>query len=213
MAAFEKILEAIPNDRLSLETLADAYAQVGDQERAQEYLLRLAQVYIEEKDEDAAHDLRKKIKALGSTDPRVLATLERIEQLKAQKVRAEVLGEASPEARQPTNIASEITFVWNLLQAQKLTEQEYADIVHDLSESSGKKTATPVSALHALRDRHFANIEEIMAFVAAACHTPVIQLARFELQPKAAALLPMPFMIRRGAIVFDLMGDNIRAGI
>ena len=85
MAAFEKILEAIPNDRLSLETLADAYAQVGDQERAQEYLLRLAQVYIEEKDEDAAHDLRKKIKALGSTDPRVLATLERIEQLKAQK--------------------------------------------------------------------------------------------------------------------------------
>ena len=56
IAAFEKILEAIPNDRISLETLIEAYEKVGDHTRAKEYLLRLANVLIDESDEDAARD-------------------------------------------------------------------------------------------------------------------------------------------------------------
>ena len=30
IAAFEQILEALPDDRLALETLLDAYAEIGD---------------------------------------------------------------------------------------------------------------------------------------------------------------------------------------
>ena len=50
ISAFEQILEAMPNDRASLEALAHAYEQIGDQTRGLDYLIRLTQVVLEEGD-------------------------------------------------------------------------------------------------------------------------------------------------------------------
>ncbi|MEI6217777.1 MAG: hypothetical protein WCP86_02660, partial [bacterium] len=44
IAAFEQILEAIPNDRTSLAPLAHAYEQIGDLARAKDYTVRLADI-------------------------------------------------------------------------------------------------------------------------------------------------------------------------
>ena len=41
ISAFEQILEAIPNDRASLEALSNTYEQIGDHTKAKEYMLRL----------------------------------------------------------------------------------------------------------------------------------------------------------------------------
>ncbi|MBU4201274.1 MAG: hypothetical protein L6455_09655 [Kiritimatiellae bacterium] len=213
IAAFEKILEALPNDRVSLETLADAYEKVGDHTRAKDYVLRLTQVLIDEGDEDAVYDLRKKIQSFDANDPHVKEMLARIESLKPEKVMAVVLDDTNTLTRRSANIAGEISFAWNLLQAKKLTQEEYANIVHDLSENSSKKSEVPVSTLHVLHDRVFPAINEIIAFVAATCNTPIISLANFELQPNIATLLSVEFMIMRGAIIFDLMGEDALVGI
>ena len=213
IAAFEKILEALPNDRISLETLADAYEKVGDHTRAKDYVLRLANVLIDEGDEDAVYDLLKKIKAFDQDDVHVKETLVRIESLKPEKVMAVVFDDASALNRRSTNIAAEISFAWNLLQAKKLTQEEYASVVHDLSEHSSKKSEVPISTLHVLHDRNFPAINDIMAFVAATCNIPIISLSNFELQPKIADLLSVEFMIKRGAIIFDLISDDALAGI
>lgn len=213
IAAFEKILEALPNDHVSLETLADAYEKVGDHKRAKDYILRLANVFVDEADEDAAHDLLRKIKTFDQTDPQVQKTLARVENLNPKKVMALVLDEPEPLAKRPTSIAAEISFAWNLLQAKKLTQEEYANVVHDLSENSSKKSEISVSTLHVLHDRKFPAINDAIAFAAKNCKMPIVTLANFELQPKVTALLPLEFMIKRGAIVFELLGDDAFVGI
>ena len=64
IVSFEKILEAIPGDRVSLETLADAYEKVGDHSRAKEYIIRLVNTLLEEGDEDGARDVVHRLREM-----------------------------------------------------------------------------------------------------------------------------------------------------
>ena len=79
IAYFEKILEALPHDRLSLETLAGAYEKVGDHTRAKAYTLRLVQVLIDEADEDGIGDLLVKIRQFDQNDSEVKDAITRLE--------------------------------------------------------------------------------------------------------------------------------------
>ncbi|MCA1809805.1 MAG: hypothetical protein ABR497_11670 [Kiritimatiellia bacterium] len=208
IAAFEKILEAMPNNRISLETLADAYEKVGDRTRAQDYLLRLANVLVEEQDEDAAHDLLGKLNACDQTDPQVSEIIERIERIEPEKVRAVILDDQKPPMRRSVNIAAEISFAWNLLQAGKLPQEEYSNIVHDLSENSAKTTGSPISTLHVLHDRNYPGLSEIMGFTSESCNIPIISLSNFDLPDDIGRLLPLDFVIQRGALIFETMGTD-----
>ena len=80
IGAFEQILEAIPNDRASLEALLHAYEQIGDMVRSKEYLMRLARVLIEEGDFSAAGELIERLKAFSSEDPEAEALVTALEQ-------------------------------------------------------------------------------------------------------------------------------------
>lgn len=210
---FEKILEVMPNDRFSLETLADAYEKIGDHTRAKDYLLRYANVLADEGDEDAAHDVLHKLKQFDQSDRSVKEAVSRLENLKSKKVMAVVIDSGETLASRQGHIAAEISFAWNLLQAKKLNQEDYSMIVHDLSESSGRSGEFPVSILHALRDRNFPGINDIMAFVATACNTPMISLANFELQKETCALLSIEFMLNRGVIVYEMVGNDALAAI
>ncbi|MBI3987133.1 MAG: hypothetical protein HY343_09445 [Lentisphaerae bacterium] len=213
IAAFEKILEALPNDRVSLETLSDAYEKVGDRTRAKEYLLRLATVFLDEADEDGARDLLRKIKPYDDGDPQVAQVISRIEQFKPEKVMAVVMDGQDASSRRSVNIADEISFAWNLLQSNKLTQEDYSAVVHDLSENSTKNTDIPVSTLHVLHDRTFAGLSDILAYVAKDRKLPFIALTGFDVTTTVAGLLPMDFMIKRKAIVFDIMNNDVLVAI
>lgn len=213
IAYFEKIIEALPNDRLSLATLADAYEKVGDHTRSKQYTLRLAEVICDEGDEDNAEDLLSKIKAFDQNDPEVKATVKRLENLKPEKVMAVVMDDQDLLSRRSTNIAGEISMAWNLLQANKINQEDYSRIVHDLSENSARSLDVPVSTLHVLHDMNHPGLNEILSFLATSCGTPVICLANFELSPEAAKLLPTEFYTKRGALFFDLMGNDVLTAI
>jgi len=205
---FEKILEVMPNDRFSLETLADAYEKIGDHTRVKDYLLRLANVLADEGDEDAAHEILLKLKQFDKPEQNVKDTIARLENLQSEKVMADVIDSGQTPASRQGHIAAEISMAWNLLQAKKLSQEEYSLIVHDLSENSGRISDIPVSTMHALHDRHYAGISDIMAFVATACNTPMICLANFELLKDVFSLLSLEFMTNRGAIVFEIIGND-----
>jgi hypothetical protein len=210
---FEKILEVMPNDRFSLETLADAYDKIGDHTRAKDYSLRLAKVLVEEKDEDAAHEVLQRLKQFDQADKNVKDAITRLEGMESKKVMAEVIDIGQTAASRQGHIAAEISMAWNLLQAKKLSQEEYSMIVHDLSENSGRGGDIPVSTLHALHDRHHAGMDEIMAFMATACNTPMICLANFELQKEVCDLLTWEFMLMRGAIVYETIAYDILVAI
>lgn len=210
---FEKILEVMPNDRFSLETLADAYDKIGDHTRARVYVLRLANVLADEGDEDAAREVLAKLRQFDQSDREVKDALARLENLPSKKVMAVVIEDGQTPAARQGHIAAEISMAWNLLQARKLTQEEYALIVHDLSESSSHAVEVPVSTLHALRDRNHAELNDVMAYVATACNVPMICLAHFELQKETCAALSLEFMIHRGAIIFETLGHDALAAI
>lgn len=213
IAYFEKILEALPHDRLSLETLAGAYEKVGDHTRAKAYTLRLVQVLIDEADEDGIGELLGKIRQFDQNDPEVKAAITRLESLKPEKVMALVRDDMDALSRGSTNIAVEISMAWKLLQANKLNQEDYAHVVHDLSENSTHTLTVPVSTLHVLQDRNHPGFNDIFVFVASDCNMPILSLANFDIQSATAALLPLEFCIKRGAIVFELMGNDALVAI
>lgn len=208
IAYFEKILEVLPNDHLSLETLAGVYEKVGDHTRAKDYTLRLANVMIDESDEDGIDELLGKIRQFDQNDPAVKNAVARLESLKPKKVMALVMDDTDRLSRRSVNIAGEISMAWNLLQANKLNQEDYSRVVQDLSENSTRAMEVPVSTLHVLSDRHHPGFNDILVFVASACNLPIIALASFDIQPATAALLPLEFCVKHGAIVFELMGND-----
>lgn len=225
IAAFEQILEAMPNDRTSIETLAHAYEQIGDLSRAKEYVLRLANVIVAEQDRDAAGGMLEKVQSYVAEDPAAADVAKKLKELteKAQKAKPAKAEpgqrEAKPVKQEAAaagvatgfNIANELPFAWNLLQANEITQEEYSAVVQDLTDMSGTDATVTVSVLHVLNDRGFKNLGRIVASVAKDCGTPVIALSSFDLQSESFSLLPLDFMIKRGAIVFELFGREALA--
>jgi tetratricopeptide (TPR) repeat protein len=217
IVTFEQILEAIPTDRLALETLSDAYEQLGEKAKALEYYTRLASVILEDGDKKAAPELSKKLRELGGNDAEIQQVIDFLDHLVApdeEEMKQETASKASarkkgePIRRRGTDITAELALAWNLVQAGELTQDEYSSVVNDLTESSSRNNNVPVSVLHVLRDRTFKNYERVLTFISTSSGIPIVPLAGFELQKDANSLLPMDFAMHRGAIVFEMMGKE-----
>lgn len=224
IAAFEQIVETIPDDRVSLEALSHAYEQVGDLARSRDYLLRLANAIATENDRDAAILVRDRLTPHAG-DPLVQEAVNRLDALLVAgkparefeippvDKRQEAQRKNEESERRSAHIASELSFAWNLFEANQLTQEEYAQIAQDLSEVSSSQTAVTLSVLHTLHDRGNRNIDTIIATVSIDSSTPVLPLALFDVQKFSFELLPYEFIVRYGVMVFDLMGKDALAVI
>lgn len=220
ISAFQQILEAIPNDRASLEALAHAFEQIGDHTQARDYLLRLGNVMVEERDADGAQALLDRVDVYAASDGGAAGLAQRIRGLvdgssQQEDVSASVPAEdavgtdtISEMRRRTFNMAEELSCAWNLMQAGELEEEEYASVVQDLSDMSSREADVTVSVLHVLEGRTHRSLERIINYFAHHCGTPYISLTSFDLQSAAVNLLPMDFIVRRGTLIFDLVGKE-----
>ncbi len=208
--AFEQILDAEPNDRLALETLSDAYGRMGENAKATVYLVRLAEVVANEQDAKTAPEIIRRLKSMGST-PEILQAQKRLQDV--MKIESASAAQAEVPARRSHDITREVSLAWDLLQAEEISQEEYALIVQDLSENSTKNIDVPVTVLHALQDRSFKNLDRVLAFLARTGGKPLISLTHFEIQPDLVKLLPQEFMSHRGAIVFEKIGIDLLVAV
>ncbi len=214
--AFEKILEAMPNDRASLEALAHAYGQVGDRTRATEYLQKLGQVLIDEGDAVAAATLSGQLKGADPDSPDVEAMCAALDALggsataveSSSAAPSEGAGEGGDGGYDAFNLADELSFAWSLMESEQLTQEEYSKVVQDLTDMSASDAAATVSVLHALEFGEFKGLERLMATVSKEYGTPIVALSYFDIQQNAATALPKDFMLRRGAMVFEFIGEH-----
>lgn len=222
IAAFEQIVETIPNDRVSLEALSHAYEQVGDLSRARDYLTRLAAVVIDDNDREAAELLRERLLRFAATDPGAREAGARIESFlnegqplaKQFEISVEPVVEPEPRKedeaeRRNAHVASELSFAWTLFQAGELSQEDYAAVAQDLSAISTNPSLVSVSVLHALHDRGNRGLDRIMAFAARDAGVPIVPLSLFEVPETAANFLPHEFMVRYGVMPFELMGTDV----
>ena len=210
IAAFEQILESVPNDRVALQALHDAHEQLGDTDRAHGYLVRIANVIAEEGDVDAGRLLLGSIEALMDKRSDAKQAAQKLRSLLPEDELAQrptVKGKV--ETKRTGDITAEMTLAWNLHQSGELNQNDYSQVVADLSENSSKSLNVPVSVLHVLTDRGATNVEKILSFLARDSGFPIITLQSFELQLEACALLPLPFMQSSGAIPFECMGQDV----
>jgi hypothetical protein len=219
ITVFEQILAAIPNDSDTLATLVHAYEMVGDHIRAREYLIRLANVLMDKGDAESAGMLLDKLKSFaGEGDAEALAALRRVEAMGGgavdEPVPAQAVAEpaivsrASAAAKRASTVSDELAFAWHLHQSNFLTQEEYAKVAQDLTEVSTSEAEVTVSVLHVLNDRGFRNLENVVTFACRETNTPPISLGSFELVRDTQAILPLDYCIRRGVLIFELMGTN-----
>ncbi len=218
ISAFEHILEAMPNDRASLEALSHAYEQIGDHTRAKDYMVRLARVVLDEGDASAANELAAQLAPYVDEDPDVAKVRDSLAARFAKgatDAQAEELAElavddglADEQRYESFNLADELSFAWSLLESAQLTQEEYASLVQDLTEMSAGEGNATISVLHALELRAFKNLERLMLAVSKETGAPIITLSLFDIQHAAITALPPEFVTRRGAVVFDFAGNE-----
>ena len=213
IAAIEQILEAVPNDRLALETLFDAYRQIGDLATALGYLIRLGQAAADDGDKESAPDLISKLNSIGGGSPEAQETIARLEKLIEKKPAAAGATKAADSKRKAVDITPELALAWNLTQAGELSQEDYSNVVRDLSENSGRNIEVPITVLHVLHDRAFKNIDKVMNFLSTDSGLPILSLTNFEVQKDAFKLLPLDFMMHRAALPFEAMGEDLLVAI
>lgn len=220
IAAFEQIVQTIPDDRVSLEALSHAYEQIGDLARARDYFLRLVDVVLNERDREAAELLRERLALFAASGPAAKEVETRLDHWLASDkpggktyVVAGEKGAPAPMAaddaeHRSAHVTAELSFAWTLFQSGELTQEEYAQVAQDLSEISASKTPVTVSVLHVLHDRGNRNVERIVSFASKDSAVPVIPLSLFDIQEAVLSMLPREFTVRHGVMVFELMGKE-----
>jgi len=211
ISAFEQILEAMPNDRASLDAVARAYEELGDEAHALIYWIRLGEVLIDEADAHALQPVLDKLKPHAKGNPAVEALLPRMLTFVYDR-RQGLNGAKDGMPGRPRGVGaidSELSFAWDLKEAGELTEDEYASIAEDLTEMSATDTAATVSVLHVLEARGFKNIERIIQSVSKECRMPIVNLSFFAVQPALYSLLPATYCVQRGVFVFDSLGGEL----
>jgi tetratricopeptide (TPR) repeat protein len=225
IGAFEQILEAMPDDTASLAALSHAYAQVGDHAKAVDYLLRLGNALLTQSDFAAAEQLVDKLKPYED-DPNVQELMQRITQLSSFEEPAETpVRAAAPSvssskisphevaALSSFKVADELSLAWSIMESGELTQDEYANVVQDLSEMSASDSTDTISVLHVLEARGYKNLEKILENLAKECGTPFVSLTSYEFQWQAVSLLPEQFCSKRGTLAFELLGDDVLVAV
>ena len=221
ITAFEQILEVMPDDRSSLETLSHAYEHVGDRARALDYLLRLAGVVLAEGDVETAVHIRDRLSEYAETGEEVRSMLEQLEALPSASAAGRESAAHVPTPRMARDdenpamfrVTDELAFAWKLFEAGEISQEDYSAVAHDLAELSIDPHLATVSVLHVLETRAFNGLERVMGYASRDTKTPLISLQAYEVAPEKAHQLTLEFMIRRGAVIFGGVLDELLVAV
>ena len=215
LQTFERILEIMPDDRGALEAAILAAQACGEPEIALTHRLHLADILLDENNlkalsehvaflrEDGNPRAQAWVEAFDSGNG-IPSTLSDADIARAQQVRAPA---AAP--RNTFNISDEIDLAWKLFEHHEISQEEYAALVRDLTEMSASHNGGTVSVLHTLEASQHKSQERILSFLAQEAEetgSPFISLSCFTMRSELAHLLPIDFIMNRGAIVFETLG-------
>jgi tetratricopeptide (TPR) repeat protein len=207
ISAFEQILEVLPNDLASLESLWRAYSELGEDDKAITYLLRLGRALEEDNDAVTAARVLAAVRGAGYDDPRIDQLVSILGEMSGDR------GSAQPAAaslRTHVNVADELSFAWYMLESELVTRDEYARAAEALAEMSAQgQLQGTVSLLHALETQNFTRMEHLLEAVSASLQTPFVSLTSFDIGLDTARLLPLDFMRGRGVMPFEVLDRNV----
>lgn len=222
IAMLEQILEVMPQDTHTLQALYSAYMQSGHRDLAFEYLGRLVDV-ASESDAEAVAFAREELTKFEVERPSEVSA--QFARLRAMGGGAASAGAGSPalaaagagrgaaSQKHEADISEELGLAWRLYEEGQLSQDEYSSVLHDLTEVSSKSLEVPVSVLHVLNDRGFTHMNRVLNHMSTRSGVPCLSLQNFELDEKAATVLPIDIPAHEGVLPFGFFGNDLMIGV
>ena len=224
ISLYENLLQSSPNDSAALEALASAYEKAGNTLRARATLIRLSRVLISKRDVVSATRVAEMLRPHAEADFDALEALTSLEILVKENPGAAdgVAGAAPAPASEPPPsgvildkiiLNREMTLAWDLCSDGRLKQEEYSQIIEDLTVQIAESRGTAISVLHAVVDRQIPGFDGLMQHLSEKSRCPFIDLTAFEPQPQDLRGVPKSYLMRQGAIVFDEIGGEYLIGL
>jgi len=224
IAMLEQILEVMPTDVMTLKALFNAYNQTGNKESAFEFLTRIADLSLTNKDANLSQFVLDNINQFEDQySAEVAAHTARLQALVGNETSSE--STSTPKEHVPPKkkkkkkskaeaaIASELALAWRLYEDNQLSQEEYSLILNDLTEISSKDLDIPCSVLHVVFDRKMPIMNKIRNYLSSRSGVPNISLSNFSLPKEVASVFPIDISIHDGALPFGFVGDDIMIAV
>ncbi len=210
----QQILEVMPSDIPTMKTLYNTHLQMGSLEPALEMLVRIEKVATSMKDDAAISFVLEQYAAAENASPEFKEQMVRLRETQGVTGSVAAASESTlPEEIGATSLESEMSLAWELLQDEQLTQEEYSEVVGDLTEMMSKDVGVPVTLLHVLNDRNFSRFERLMAHLSEKANVPILSLESFEENEEAEKALSIEFSSTRGVLSFGFVGEDLLVAV
>jgi hypothetical protein len=208
-AMLEQILEVMPDDLFTLRALYETSLKLELPEKAFDCLKRLDDGARASQNAEIIAFVLNQYASIVDDMPEIQKRIDRLQEL---QMVANMLSSATPETPSSTrhaDIESEMALAWELFQDEQLTQDEYSNVLHDLTEMSSREMSIPVTVLHVLHDRNFSRFDRLMTHLCQKSGVPTIALSQFDEREELRETLPLDFISRHGALPFSQVGGDL----
>jgi hypothetical protein len=209
-AMLEQILEVMPDDFFTLRSLYETFLKLEEPEQALECLKRLDDGTRAAQNPEMIAFVIHQYESIVEEMPELRKRIERLQELQTATDLTRSETPTKPSAQRKSDVDSEMALAWELFQDEQLSQEEYSNLLRDLTEMSSHTNAgVPVTVLHILHDRNFSHFERLMTHLCQKSGVPIIMLSRFDEREEFREVLPLDFISCRGALPFAQVGDDL----
>lgn len=209
VAMLEQILEVMPDDLFTLRALYETALKLELPEKAFEVLKRLDDGARAANNGEMMGFVLNQYDSVADAIPEVRKRIERLQELKLVTDMMGGINPLKPSPGRTLGIDSEMALAWELFQDEQLSQEEYSNVLHDLTEMSSRQLSVPLTVLHILHDRNFSRFDRLMTYLCQKSGVPIIVLSQFEEREGLREVLPLEFISRHGAIPFAQVGNDL----
>ena len=235
---FEKMLQTMPDDRTSLEFLAVAYEQAGEQDKQIKTLIKLSETLLKEGDADHAAIIAKKLKSFVAV-PEALAAarvaemiLSKGDVISASRVAGPISNQLFIDAKdqiltdlKQDGVAGgvqswsseaakkEIDIVWYWKDNGILPKEVCMELLHVFMDHPLTDIPILVSALGILEEKYPDLVSSAFESMQKRSGMVPIPLELYEVSRDTALLLPLDYIKVKGVMPFSLIADELLVGV
>ncbi|NOU36741.1 MAG: hypothetical protein HOO88_08225 [Kiritimatiellaceae bacterium] len=210
-AMLEQILEVMPDDLFTLRALYETLLKLERPEQALNCLKRLDDAARAVQNGEVISFIIEEYESVADEMPELRKRIERLQEL--QLVSDLMAGTVAipnlPAGRKVSGIEAEMALAWDLFQDEQLSQEEYSNVLHDLTEMSSRDVSVPVTVLHILHDRNFSRFDRLMTHLCQKSGMPIMAIGQFSEREELRDVLPLEFIIHHGALPFAGVGDDL----
>lgn len=208
-AMLEQILEVMPDDLFTLRALYETALKLEQPAKAFDCLKRLDDGARASQNAEMIAFVLNQYDSIADEMPEVQKRIERLRELQMVTDLLKDEEPVKPVSGRKSGIESEMALAWELFQDEQLTQDEYSNVLHDLTEMSSREVSVPVTVLHILHDRNFSRFERLLTYLSQKSNVPIMALGQFSEREELRDVLPLEFISHNGALPFAQVGGDL----